>query len=107
VVDFDSLVNGPVTDTFGVPVVYTPAGGASRTITATFFEGYLAVEPGYGPPAQSSNPILGVQLSQLPAGYDAEAAQDDLVTVNGKDYVVKSGQPDGNGWAKLELQRAP
>lgn len=108
-IDFDVLVNGPVQQTFGQACQYTPKGSTTAiAITATFFNGYLAITDGSAPPPQSSRPMLGVQLSQLPLGFDAESTQDDLVTVIGVgSFVVKSGKPDGLGWAQLELQVAP
>lgn len=111
--DFDALVNGPVEQTFGGAWTYLPQGAPTALpITATFFEGYLSLEDGLPPHAQGVRPMLGLQVSQLTAagviGYDAEAAQGDLVThPDGRVFVVKSGQPDGTGWAKLELALAP
>lgn len=111
-IDLDALVNGPVEATFGQACQYTPKGASvAIPITAAFFNGYKALQDGMPPPAQSTGPHLGVQLSQLLAmlpSYDAEAAQGDAVTVVGIGaFIVKSGQPDGAGWANLELQAAP
>lgn len=111
-IDFDALVNGTVESTFGQACSYLPQGAALPVaISATFFEGYLALDDGLPPPAQASRPHLGVQVSQILAvlpTFDPKACQGDMVTVaDGRVYVVKSGQPDGTGWTNLELQLVP
>ena len=52
----------------------------------------------------TSNPRLGIQLSQFPAGFDPKLAQGDRFTVKrtGRTYVVKLGMPDGQGGARLD-----
>lgn len=114
-IDFDTLLNGPVASTFGQACQYLATGATAPVpISAVFFEGYHAIDDGMPPPAQSQRPMLGVQLSQLLAPVapavavpwtDAKDAQGDLVTIaDGRQFAVKSGQPDGVGWAKFELE---
>ena len=103
------LVVGPVVGTFGQPVDYTPAGGSTVRITAVFTEAYVSIDP-MGPPGVSSvGPRLGVQVSQLAAGWDPINAQGDTFTVvlTGKTYVVRQGMPDGKGRANLDANLAP
>jgi hypothetical protein len=49
--------------------------------------------------------VLGVRLSQFPAGYDPRNAQGDTFVVRGVTYVVKDGRPDSHGGAHLEATR--
>lgn len=102
-IDWNSLVLAPVASTFGQDVDYTPAGGPAVRITAVFAEPYIQVDPLGSPGVASTQPRLGVQLSQMPAGWDALNAQGDTFTVvaTGKNYTVSSGQPDSKGWAHL------
>lgn len=108
-IDFDAQLNAAVQRTFGIPATLTTAlAVAPVPISVVWFDGYMAPDDGLPPPPQSTRPHAAVQLSQLPAGFNAENAQGDLLVVPSKgSYLVKSGQPDGLGWANLELQVAP
>lgn len=108
-IDWDSAVLGPLQGVFGQPAEYTPAGGETVPITVVFDEAYLGVDEATGLPVTTARPVAGVQVSQLPAGYDAGNAQGDLLRIvkTGVLYVVKSGKPDGHGHARLDLNVAP
>lgn len=80
-------------------VTYTPKTGAAYPIKAVFDKAHISVDPGTGAPISSTNPILGVQLSQLAA----EPRKGDRVNVNGVVYTVVEFQPDGVAGALLEL----
>lgn len=101
-VDWNGLVIGPLMEVFGEPVTYTPAGGSPISLTAVFDEAYTPVQLVADPSVMSVMPVLGVQLSQMPVGYDPENAQGDQFTVRGHTYVVKAGKPDSHGAARLE-----
>ena len=103
-INWNALVVGPMMDTFGQPVSYTPAGGQAVPITATFVGASLVVDPLIQPGAVTHAPRLGVQVSQLPAGWDAENAEGDTFTViaTGKNYRVTVGKADGRGHAMLQ-----
>jgi hypothetical protein len=119
VVDFDALLNGPVEDALGEAFTYLAQGAtAPLPFTGVWFNGYDAPADGLPPPFQLSRPHVGLRLAQLlaPAApavavpwTDARDSQGDPVTrtATGQAYVVTSGQPDGTGWANLELQLAP
>lgn len=98
------MVIGPVMGVFGQPVDYTPAGGTAIRINAAFFDGAASVLDGYAPGVTSTSPHLGVQVSQLPVGWDPLNAQDDtfVVVATGKAYRVREGKPDGRGRARLD-----
>jgi hypothetical protein len=108
VIDWNALVVGPVMGVFAQPVTYVPAGGAPISITAVFDEAFQEVTLPGDASVLSTGPMLGVQLSQMPAGFDPEASQGDQFTVlaTGATYVVRQGQPDGHGWALLLANEA-
>lgn len=120
-IDWDALVGSPLAGVFGEAVTYAPAPGspiASAVLAlpggvlpmvGVFDEAYVSVNLGADPGAISAMPVLGVQLSQFPAGYDPEVAQDDIftVTATGLRYIVKAGKSDGHGHVRLEANRAP
>lgn len=105
-IDWNGLVLGPLMDVFGEPVTYTPAGGSPLSITAIFDEAYTPVQLVADPEVNAVMPVLGVQLSQFPAGFDPRNAQGDTFIARGKSYVVKNGKPDSHGGARLEANRA-
>lgn len=110
-IDWDSLVHGPVMRAFGeaARVQYTPAGGPSITVDGIFDEGARPVRLVDDPDVNEVAPLLGVQLLQFPAGFDPRNAKGDtfVITRNGisTTYVVKDGKPDSHGWAQLEATR--
>jgi len=116
VIDFDALVLGPSMQVFGALVTYEPAlsspvaAGGSFDVTAIFDDGFVSAGE-FDQGVITSNPRLGIQLSQFPAGFDPKLAQGDRFTVRktGRTYVVKLGMPDGQGGARLDanLLRQP
>ena len=107
-IDWNSAVLTPSFGVFAEPVTYTRAGGATFSISGVFDAGFVEADPINMPGVLTSEPVLGIQLSQFPSGYDPLNAQQDTFTVlsNGKTYVVRSGQPDSHGWAMLEANLA-
>lgn len=95
---------------FGETVDYTTAGGVTVTLPdAVFDEAYTSVSALSEPGVTSVRPVLGVRIALMPAGFDAQNAQGDRFTVRrtGVTYVVKTGEPDGHGWARLDATLAP
>jgi hypothetical protein len=114
-VDWNTLVIGPTVTVFGDPVAYTKPGGVSFQIIGVFDQEYLdnnALGAGsleqMGVPGNitSTRPVVGVQLSQFPAG--SSPAQGDSLTFvpTGASFVVMEVRADGHGWAKLLLNNA-
>lgn len=109
-IDWDALVGRPLVGVFGVPVLYQPAAGSpiaaggAFQIDGVFDKAYTPVDTGADPSAISTRPVLGVQLSQFPVGFDPERAQGDRFTIiaTGLTYIVKAGKPDSHGAARLE-----
>lgn len=83
-------------------VQYLPKGGAAYAIEATFDKSHMSVDPSTGAQVSSTNPLLGVQLSQL----QAAPRKGDRVNVGGVIYTVADFQPDGTAGAILELHEA-
>lgn len=114
VIDFSALVLGPAMATFGETVRYTPGlrspiyTGASFEITGVFDHAHIEAGELGNPGVNTTRPVLGVQLSQFPAGYDPENAQKDTFTVirTGETFVVKSGKKDSHGGARLDANAA-
>lgn len=109
-IDWNTLVLGPLNAVFGEPAQYaqltTGVLGVPFGITVVFDEAYLPAELGGEPTAISARPVVGVRLSELPIGYAPAKAQGDTVLIQrtGELFVVKSGKTDGHGHARLELQ---
>lgn len=106
-VDWDTLVHGPLMRVFGesAPIPYTRRGGATLTVTAIFDEASNSVRLLDDPDVNEVRPVLGIQLSQFPTGYDPRNAKGDTFVARGVTYVVKDGKPDSHGWALLEATR--
>lgn len=87
----------------GVSLVqYIPKVGSPYAITAVFDKAHVSVDPDTGASISSTNPILGVQRSQLAA----DPRKGDRVNVGGVLYTVMDHQPDGVAGALLELHEA-
>ncbi|MCO7569373.1 hypothetical protein NJH78_05255 [Pseudomonas chlororaphis] len=107
-IDWDSLVLGPLEEIFGEggrpagkPMFY-PAGAVPYEIDGVFDSAYREVEL-VDPlvPSTSTQPVLGVRLSS----FRAPPMQDDQVFIPSvsKRYLVTEVRPDSHGWAKLML----
>jgi hypothetical protein len=105
-IDWDSLVLKPCMQVFGEPATYNPASGGSLPVAVVFDDAYMGVEAG-GMVVVTSTPLVGIRLSEFPAGFDPEAAQGDRLTITrtGHTYVVKEGRDDSHGWARLDLNK--
>ena len=108
-IDWDSMVVGPTTATFGDPdVLFQPRCGTPYKVTGVFDEAYqeMAGIDGLFPSnITNTRPVLGVQLSQ----FVTPPVQDDAVTIpsNGRTYWINEVQPDSHGGALLLLGNAP
>jgi hypothetical protein len=110
VIDWNAVVLGPVMGVFGQQVLYQPANGTPFTIFHGVFDnGFVEVDPIGSPGVLSAKPVLGIQLSEFPAGFDAKEAQGDFFTMlsTGVTYIVKGGEADSHGHALLRANVAP
>lgn len=107
-IDWDSLVLGPLETIFGEGrrpegrPMYYPAGRQAYPIDGVFDSAYREVElvdPLVG--VTSTQPVLGVRLS----AFRQSPVQDDEVYIPSvsKRYLVMEVRPDSHGWAKLML----
>jgi hypothetical protein len=105
------MVHGPVMQAFGevARVQYTPAGGSPILVDGIFDEGARPVRLVDDPDVNEVAPLLGVRLSQFPAGFNPRNAKDDTFVVTRAGvtttYVVTDGKPDSHGWAQLTAVR--
>jgi len=105
-VDFDLLVNGPVSATLGETMTYQPATGSAYDVQAIFAEPYRRQEFGDDGQAKwvTTAPSAGMQLSQLQAAI----AKNDKLTrqKTGVTYRISEPQPNGLGWVNLTLKES-
>lgn len=98
---------------FGMQVSYVRAGVAvplAVPLTKVVFDdNFVAVDPQTGAEVQSSDPMIGVRYSELPAGG---AKKGDQVVITGAPdatrngtYLVISDQRDSEGRANLVLHK--
>lgn len=103
-IDWPSLVIGPVVGVFGQAATYVQSG-VSYPLTGVFDEAYTSVDVADGQPVTTTSPCLGFNVSDLPV----TAKQRDRLTITatGQTYIVRRVQPDGHGWCRLLLNLAP
>jgi hypothetical protein len=92
-------LNTRVRDKFGVDVIYTPAGGAGRTVRAIVNRDYFADTGGVG--IQTETFVLQVVDDDVP-----ELAAGDGFTVAGSAFVAVEVKPDFFGMSEVVLNRA-
>ncbi len=103
-VDWDSLVLGPLQGVFGEPVTHLPATGEPQAGSGIFAEAYREVDLAGGMAVTTESPVLGIRTSDFPV----PPLQGDQVIVPriGKTFVIREVQLDGHGAAKLLLNEA-
>lgn len=106
-IDWGSLVLAPCHGVFSEQATYTRQSGESFDITVVFDEPTVGVEVG-GMVATDTSPMVGIQMSEFPVGFDPKDAQGDtlIITRTGQTFTVKRGKGDGHGAARLELNGA-
>lgn len=87
-------------------VQYIPKSGTPYLIDAVFDKAHLEIDQDTGAAISSSDPVLGVQLSQMQApirkGDRARVTSKGVTTL----YDVVDVQPDGVAGARLKLHEA-
>lgn len=88
---------------FGTSATYRPASNLSRrsTILGIFDAAHLTVDVGSGVPVSSTNPIFTCRTIDLTGG----GSENDRLTIDGRDYLVRDVQSDGTGMTVLELEK--
>lgn len=87
-------------------VEYIPKAGSAYIIeSAVFDEAHISIDQDTGASISSTNPVLGIQLSQMQGpitrGDKARVTVKGVATV----YVVADHQPDGVAGALLKLHK--
>lgn len=103
-INWDTVVLGPLHMVFAEPVTFVPAVGAPLAIAGVFDEAYREVDLAGGMAVTTEHPLLGVRVSAFPT----LPLQGDQVIVpsRNKTYVIREVQIDGHGSAKLLLNEA-
>lgn len=91
-------------ETLGIPFTYIDKDGAETQVEAGIFFNDFIAEPfaGDGPGVTNSAPVLGISLADLPVDPEDD---DGEVIVNGQRYIVRVVQKDGQGGARLVLEK--
>ncbi|MFM0435905.1 hypothetical protein PQQ84_05550 [Paraburkholderia strydomiana] len=99
----DAKILTPLQKTFGTAITYQPAVGASFPISGIYDKAFFGVDPTTGETIVTTQPTVGVQLSQFDG--QAEPAQGDqlLIIRTGEQWEVREVHPDGHGAARLML----
>ncbi len=110
-IDWDSVLLGPVQGVFGQPATYSTAGGVTYTLPGVFDEAFLDVDVSDGVPIVTTTPCFGFRVSTLAV----PARQGDTLFIpaapgaplHDTTYVIRKVCIDGHGWCLLMLNIAP
>jgi len=102
-IDWNAEVIGPLMGVFGEPVVYAPQAGATFQITGVYDKAFFAVDVETGSLVSTSQPTLGVQLSQFPSNYLPQQGDQLRIVGTGEQWEVREVHSDGKGGARLML----
>lgn len=86
-------------DEWGVDATYTPQGGEATTVHGIFDNAYQGEDVGADAEVATSLPRFLGSEEDL-----ADADEDDLLTVNGVNYIVRVAMPDGTGMVELAIE---
>ena len=106
-IPWDALVLGPIMGVFGQGITYTTNTGAVVNLPdGVFDQGTAVIDVPGQPGILSSQPLLGVRIVRMPAGWDPELAQGDRFTLaNGALYEVKAAKADSHGFVRIEANQ--
>ncbi|MPW16910.1 hypothetical protein GCT13_08195 [Paraburkholderia sp. CNPSo 3157] len=102
-IDWNAVVIGPLQGVFGEPVSYTSILGGSFQISGVYDKAFFAVNVETGSLVSTSQPTLGVQLSQFPSNYLPQQGDQALIIGTGEQWEVREVHSDGKGGARLML----
>jgi len=85
---------------FAETAVWTSAGGP-KSLPVIFDAEHLALAADAAVAISTADPQLMCRAADMPA----DAAQGDMVTVRGRDYLVSDIRPDGTGVVTALLER--
>ncbi|WP_353191408.1 hypothetical protein [Pandoraea pnomenusa] len=99
----DAKILGPLAEKFGTDITYTAADGTSFPVRGIYDKAFLSLDPDTGSPVLTTQPTVGIQLSQF-NGHD-DPQQGDLLMIikSGEQWEVREALPDGHGAVRLML----
>ncbi|MBB5444647.1 MULTISPECIES: hypothetical protein [unclassified Paraburkholderia] len=102
-INWNAEVIGPLMGVFGEPVTYMPLTGLPFQIAGVYDKAFFAVNVETGSLVSTSQPTLGVQLSQFPSNYLPQQGDQLLIVGTGEQWEVREVHSDGKGGARLML----
>ena len=85
---------------FGETVIYNPASGSRKSVTAIFDNIYEEVEAGGTVGVSMQQPRLFVRTADIQG-----AVEGDAITVSDVDYTIRVIMSDGQGMTELVLEK--
>lgn len=86
---------------FGGEFTHIPRVGPAQAFKGVWSESYLAVDPENGIQVMSSDPNVGVRLSD----FRTKPGKGDAIIRKGIRYFIRELQPDGEGGSTLILEK--
>jgi hypothetical protein len=87
---------------FKTTATYTPADGSGEVeIDGVFDTPFQSINPSTGAAVISTQPTFGIRLDDL----ESDPTAGDEITIESQDYLVISFEEDGQGGARLVLQK--
>ncbi|WP_175867865.1 head-tail joining protein [Burkholderia diffusa] len=102
-IDWNGMVIGPLQGVFGEPVSYMSILGGAFQITGVYDKAFFAVDVETGSLVSTSQPTLGVQLSQFPSNYLPQQGDQLQIVETAEQWEVREVHSDGKGGARLML----
>lgn len=106
-IDFDKLVLVPLVKVFGEPEEAVPsyqpdAGGDPYPLHGIFTKGFKS--PAIGDDGMPTWNTTAPTFGALAADFQVAPLKNDVITIQGTDYMVMDARPDGVGWIVLVLK---
>ncbi|SOE85686.1 hypothetical protein SAMN05446935_6160 [Burkholderia sp. YR290] len=103
-INWNAEVIGPLMGVFGEPVTYMSLNGAPAfQVSGVYDKAFFAVNVETGSLVSTSQPTLGVQLSQFPSNALPQQGDQLVIVGTGEQWEVREVHPDSRGGARLML----
>lgn len=88
---------------FGQPFTHRPAAGDDQPFAGVWSDAYMTADPDTGVQVMSSDPNVGVRLSDFIVAPVKNAII--IKNATGVQYRIRAVEPDGEGGATLVLEK--